>query len=141
MKIELNVTKEYDVNILLAEPCPRYWEDSKVDGVEDTVDGTLIPCKDGDVWRLRIDVSTGQILNWKQGVTADVHYKVCDNGRYAILDHQDNEITSIDGYVPTCLCPKESGYGDYIIMDIDKDGFIQGWDNSSIHDDFQNEED
>lgn len=32
-----------------------------------------------------------------------------------------------DGYVPDTLCPKESGYGDYIIMDIDENGMISDW--------------
>jgi hypothetical protein len=25
------------------------------------------------------------------------------------------------------MCPKENGYGDYVIMDIDKDGKILNW--------------
>jgi hypothetical protein len=31
------------------------------------------------------------------------------------------------GYVPDTLCPKESGDGDYIIMDINEDGQIHNW--------------
>lgn len=25
------------------------------------------------------------------------------------------------------MCPADEGYGDYIIMNIDENGFIQGW--------------
>jgi len=37
------------------------------------------------------------------------------------------------------MCPKDSGYGDYIIMDIDKNGFIQNW--SADFTEFQEEDD
>ncbi|MBF1490742.1 MAG: hypothetical protein HXN77_09620, partial [Prevotella pallens] len=37
------------------------------------------------------------------------------------------EIISVDSYVPEVLCPKGEGYGDYIIMTVDKDGFIKDW--------------
>lgn len=30
------------------------------------------------------------------------------------------------------MCPKENGYGDYIIMNIDENGFIQGWEKKLI---------
>ena len=30
--------------------------------------------------------------------------------------------------MPSTLSPKEPGYGDYIIMDIDENGIIQDWD-------------
>ena len=37
------------------------------------------------------------------------------------------EIISIDGYVPKMMSPKEEGYGDYVIMDVDCDGKIDNW--------------
>jgi hypothetical protein len=36
-------------------------------------------------------------------------------------------IKKIRDYVPKMLSPKEEGWGDYIIMDIDTDGQIQDW--------------
>jgi hypothetical protein len=57
-----------------------------------------------------------------------VHYKVCDAGSYFVKDAEGNTAMSIEwDYVPSILCPKERGYGDYIIMDIDENGFIQKW--------------
>lgn len=72
-------------------------------------------------------METGNIVNWKKGIRAIVHYKVCDDGTYSFLDKDKKEIISVDSYVPKVLCPNGEGYGDYIIMIIDNDGFIKGW--------------
>ena len=105
----------------------RYWEDAFVNGQED-LEGALVPCRDGNCWCPLIDIRTGKILNWESGKTADVHYKVCDEGSYHLLNAQGNVIAEIiEDYVPDILCPKEEGYGDYIIMDIDENGVVQDW--------------
>lgn len=126
MKVKIKTEKEVEIKTLSVDCGPRYWEDGTVDGVEDT-DGKLIPCGDGERWTPEIDIETGQITNWKQGVKADIHYKVCDDGIYVVKDVDGNEVFKQDGYVPSCMAPKENGYGDYIIMEIDENGFIDGW--------------
>lgn len=105
----------------------RYWEDALVNGKED-VNGTLIPCREEDIWMPIIDLKTGKIKNWKIGATAKVHYKICDEGIYIFLDEDGEVVYNLEGYVPSLLCPKENGYGDYIIMDVDENGQIDGWD-------------
>lgn len=110
----------------------RYWEDATVNGVEDTKDGLNIPCKAGHIWSPIIEIETGRILNWEQGKIAEVHYKVCDAGNYILKDADDNTVLSIDGYVPSVLCPADNRYGDYIIMLINEDGFIDGWECSAL---------
>ena len=125
-KFKIKTEKSVDVRYLLAACGVRYWEDATVDGVGDA-DGSLIPCREGDYWCPAIDLETGKIENWKQGVTANIHYKVCDDGTYALLDEGRQEVVKIDGYVPLMLSPKDNGFGDYVIMDIDADGMIQGW--------------
>jgi len=112
--------------ILKCELGVRYWEDSNVNGIEDEF-GSLIPCRDGDYWCIEIDVTNGKINNWEDGNAAKIHYKVCDDGQYTLLDKDGEMLLSIDSYVPNVLSPKENGYGDYVIMDIDSRGFIQGW--------------
>lgn len=108
--------------------CGRcYWEDAKINGEEAPEDGSNIPCKDGDTWQPVIELETGRIINWQAGVKAEIHFKVCDAGIYRLLDENNNIIKEIDGYVPNIMCPKDSGYGDYVIMDIDENGFIQDW--------------
>jgi len=127
MKVELKVTKEYDVRYIRAEIGVRYWENATVNGIEEIKNNPTIPCRNCDEWVLYIDVDTGVIINWEKGVTALVHYKVCDSGRYTLLEVTDREIITRDGYVPSCLCPSGDGYGDYVVMDIDGDGKIRNF--------------
>lgn len=46
--------------------------------------------------------------------------KICDNEK--------------DGYVPDFLCPADSGYGDYMIMDINEEGQIADWNKIDFDD-------
>jgi hypothetical protein len=129
MKTTIKITSEKEVELktLVVKASVRYWEDAKVDGVPDEK-GDLIPCRQGELWCPIIDIDSGIITNWKQGVKAEVHYKVCDAGSYYIQDAEGNNIISIEeNYVPDIMCPKESGWGDYIIMDIDENGQIANW--------------
>lgn len=126
MKVKMKVTHEFDVQILSVVAGVRYWEDSTVNGVEDT-EGKLIPCRIGENWCPEIDIETGKIVNWNKGTTAALHYKVCDDGTYILRDLKLKEVAKKEGYVPDCMCPKEAGHGDYIIMDIDENGMIQDW--------------
>lgn len=126
MKITLKVEKELEAKFLQVQAGVRYWEDASVNGVEDT-DGELIPCRVGDDWQPLIELETGKIINWEIGKTADIHYKVCDDGNYILLDENEGEIKSIAGYVINDLAIGESGFGDYIIMKVDENGIIEGW--------------
>ena len=111
----------------------RYWEDAQINGMDTPEDGAGFPCKNGDRWQPVIDIDSGRIINWMTGVVANVHFKICDDGCYYLLDANDNTIAEIiDDYVPRILCPKENGYGDYIIMDIDKNGFIKDFDKTVV---------
>ena len=143
--------KTYDIidesrGIIKVRAEVRYFEDGEVNGANDITyeaqeQGVkpLVPCvernegenlKACDMWSwcLDIDPETGVILNWPKGNTAHVHYKVCDrchidyivNGK-KVCDNEKN------GYVPNFLCPTDEGFGDYMIMDIDSEGKIAGW--------------
>jgi hypothetical protein len=128
MKARIYAEKEVDLRTLHVDAGVRYWNDTEINGTADTENGDNIPCKAGNRWQPVIDLETGQIMNWEKGKSADVHYKVCDDGNYYLKDEDGIMVTSIErDYVPGILCPKERGYGDYIIMDIDENGFIQGW--------------
>lgn len=161
MKITMKVEREFDVKLLKVDAGVRYWDDAKVNGEYDTncedsenPNGSpTIPCAEyirdrkrvlrGSNWRWRpvIDIESGQITNWTKGISANVHYKVCDDGIYTLLDSEGNGIIVIDGYVPEIMCPADAGYGDYIIMDIDENGFIQGWNKKLIKELIKEEED
>jgi len=105
----------------------RYWEDATVNGVEDK-DGTLIPCKENIMWCPLIDIEKGQIIEWPIGTVASIHYKVCDDGSYTLFD-KDMNIVAVrnNDYVPGIMCPGGDGFGDYVIMEIDENGFIADW--------------
>lgn len=126
MQVTIKELRQIDVKFLHANCGVRYWEDASVNGTEDT-DGTLIPCRDGDTWSPLIDLETGTIQDWPAGTTADIHYKVCDDGQYALLDADRHIIKTIVGYVPRIMCPSENGYGDYVIMQVGEDGRIADW--------------
>lgn len=135
MKTTIKIQKVVDLKTLQVKAGVRYWEDSEVNGEQDAESGEKIPCKVGGLWMPEIDIDTGKISNWPKGVTASINYKVCDCCGWEVKDEKGDVIWSADdGYVPDTLCPKESGHGDYIIMDIDANGIIADWNFDS--DDF-----
>lgn len=127
MKATVKINKEVDIKYLRIEAEVRHWEDAEVNGKDDTEDGDNIPCKDGDLWKPLIDIDNGVIVDWPKGTTANVHYKVCDAGKYSLLDENHNVVLSIDDYVPNKLIPDRDSYGDYIVMKIDENGKILNW--------------
>lgn len=107
---------------------PRYWEDATINGKVDE-DGSLVPCRNGTCWEPVIRLEDGLIQNWPQGTTASIHYKVCDQGLYWLLDADGNRIAKWRGdYVPDeFLCHGDNGHGDYIIFAVNGSGFIENW--------------
>ena len=124
--IEVRTTNTVEVCYLQVNAEVRYWEDGEIDGEPDE-DGSRTPFKVGDSWKPLIELSTGKVVDWPEGLTADIHYKVCDAGVYRLLDKDRAVVRKIDGYVPAILSPGGDGYGDYIIMKIDGSGQIQDW--------------
>lgn len=114
-----------DVKTLSVKAHVRYWEDGVFYNMQDNSNE---PCRIGDLWCPEIDLETGMIANWTIGVEASIHFKVCDQCSVWLKDTQGNVVAEIiDDYVPKMLCPKENGFGDYIIMDIKADGKIKGF--------------
>ena len=139
MKVKIKTIKEVEVKYLKVDVGVRYWEDATVNGQGDT-NGDLIPFRKGDRWKILIDVETGIIKEWPEGITADIHYKVCDDGIYKLLDEEAGILRWKEGYVPKILDLYKDSYGDYIIMKIDSDGMIRGWNNEASLDDFEEDE-
>lgn len=124
--IKVKTVTEVEVTHLQVDAGVRYWEDGTVNGTEDET-GELIPCRNGDRWKPLIELATGKIIDWPQGTIANVHYKVCDDGIYTLLDAEGDEVKKIDDYVPEML-NTEDGDSDYIVLMIDENGIIQNWD-------------
>lgn len=126
MKATIKIKKEIELRTIHVDAGVRYWEDASVNGVEDK-EGDLIPCRSGDRWSPIIEIDTGEILNWEDGKSAVIHYKVCDDGIYKVMDNDGNFHELDEDYVPDFLGIEDSGYGDYIIMNVDEKGIIQNW--------------
>lgn len=122
----------------------RYYEDGAIwinedwqDDVEGNETKPNMPCcvlqEDGTyTWNPIIDVEKAKIINWEHGVTAQIHYKVCDECE---IDYfVDDEFVcnnDIELYVPDFLCTTGEGFGDYIIMEVKEDGTIVNWTNQN----------
>lgn len=111
----------------------RYWGSGEVNGEEDDEDNPTIPCvveKNGEKrWDITIDIKDGRVLNWPNGISASVYYKVVDDGVYTAYDRYMGVIKEIDDYVPSIMAFNDEGYGygDYVSLDINENGYIVDW--------------
>lgn len=127
MKLTILRPVEFFPVTLIISAHVRYWEDATINGVADE-DGTLIPFRNGDVWEPHIDLAAGRVIDWPDGTTASIHYKVCDEGDYWLRDAGGRRAKYRSFYVPDALlCHGDRGYGDYIILNIDGTGKIADW--------------
>lgn len=112
----------------------RYWEDAVVNGVRDD-DGSRIYGRDGDLWKVKIDLAEGRIEGWPEGTEAGIHYKVCDAGEYWLTDRDGRRIAKLRGhYVPSrYLCSGHKRDSDYIVMEVDGSGLIAGYSRPEIN--------
>lgn len=115
----------------------RYWEDARVNGVEEDDDSpSIFGVSDSKTrWQVKIGLADGSVENWPEGMTADIHYKVCDGGEYWLTNAVGNRIAKWNGYyVPDAfLCHGDNGYGDYIIFSVDGAGKIADYECPSIN--------
>jgi len=141
MKVTIQKPVEVNFTHLKAKIGVRYWDDTTVNGVADKK-GDLIPLRKGDYWCPTINIDTGIIENWEKGKTAIVHYKCCDDGEYWLIADDGFELKYPCDYVPDALDLDGDGYGDYVIMNINENGEIEGWGNPPYISDFlQGDED
>lgn len=85
------------------------------------------PLRVGDVWSAAIEIETGQIKNWPNGITevSHLHLKVCDEGVYELRGPKGRVAILQDEYVPHGLIP--GMYGDYVIFHLSPTGLITNW--------------
>ena len=158
MKVKVVKPVEIDFRYLKAVMYVRYWQDCdySTDGVnyidaceEDTEEEgerikEMIPLVNGDSWDILIDLNEGKVVGWPKGFWLKTHFKVCDEGEYSFLDENKNEIINITKeydqyYVPDFMALEDSGYGDYVYINIDENGNIEHfeWMKSAIKDYFK----
>lgn len=150
MERKIKIEKTVDLATAECQIFARYWEDSELNGVEDDASNPEMPCvesvghfyygKKKLAWCPIIDLDNGRILNWCRGDVAKIHYKSCDGNVVVIKDRNGEEVKDYTGYVPRFLDPYREGYGDYVIMEIDSNGYIRDFDND-LDDIFDDEED
>lgn len=150
MKINIIKPVEIEIKFLKVRAGVRYPEDSefievendrKVNYISDDDENPKMPFIEVEYdkyghkkfyWTPTIDLENGVIINWPKGVKTHVFYKVCDDFRCTISDENDNnEVLHYEGYVPDFMAIEEEGYGDYIDMIIDENGYIQDWNITS----------
>ena len=133
MNLQLTIQKEITPAFLDCNLGVRYWEDSQINGKDDD---SLVPTmplaylEEGPNewrWRIRINVDNGQIQDWPKGTTATIHYKVCDDGQYDLIGERGGVLFTCESYVPECLHSCEKRTTDYVIMDINEEGYIKDW--------------
>lgn len=119
--------RDEGLDLIRIEPEPRYPEDGEINGEQDDNDTPRMPfmvadekAQEGWVWKLEVNIKTGEVIGWPKEVKADVHYKVCDCCRIKYAGKEYYE------YVPNFLAINDRGYGDYIILTIE-DGKIVDW--------------
>ena len=148
----MHITEEVekDIKYLCANLGVRYYEDADINGEEDisyeeqkkgVKPRVPLVVENADSrygddkwrWEIKIDVETGNIKDWPEGVTANIHYKVCDEGIYWLEDTEGGKHHEIDSYVPEILDLDGDSYGDYVIMTVNENGHIEEWwDKSQI---------
>ena len=105
--------------------------DTSVSGVDDKNGSRIIPFREGYRWKPRIDLETGKVIGWPEGMTATIRYRVCCDGMYWLGTRENPKLFQYGkpgdwSYVPDdFLCHGDTGYGDYIILNVDGNGQIQ----------------
>lgn len=99
--------------------------DYVINGEHTDTDQTKLPLTTNGKWQPVINLITGRIANWEQGVTADIMIKAVDRGSYFLFDHKKCVASLVGEYVPEMLSVGVEGYGDYIDMYIDETGKIK----------------
>lgn len=95
-----------------------------VDYDDDLAELQGCPGLDARVLVLDLHIDERRVLDW-DGTARLIHLKVCDQGRYVLLDESGKELAVIDDwYVPRCV-PQE--YGDYVVLDVSSDGTLPAW--------------
>jgi hypothetical protein len=120
MKIEIPCTKKIEVTAILFEvpinddlepPFPKEIKLLDIDGEK--------------YWQDIIDLSTGKLSHWPQGISYDFYDKIRDSGTYKLLDPYLLIVKEIQDYVPNGIIPGE--YGDYMDLQIDENGIVKNW--------------
>jgi len=129
MKAEILLPTEVEISHIKMSLSVRYEEEDMPNNY---------PFRKGDMWNIVVNVDTGKIEGWPEGIEPrELYMKVCDEGTYTLLTPTGTEIVERENdYVPHSMVPGQ--YGDYIDFKIDEKGVITNWPkNPSVEDFFE----
>ena len=152
MKVKCKTIQELDIKYVNCYLIQDWWDGAQIskegsDFVEVEEDGSNLPMlipvtedmttyqslKTCKAFPMKINLETGHIEYWMKGYAMHIYWKVRDQGVYEYIDANGNIIEKLDtDYVPNYLAIGDSGYGDYVIIDIDENGNIKNWNSKSI---------
>lgn len=160
MITKIKIIKEVEMDKVIVNAGVRYWNDCKYskdngqtwrDGSKESdtddisndfkdnipnIENKIINYDVNDYWTLVIDINTGKVENWPKNYCISTWFKVCDDGLYQIVDKDGDviwdSIETENYYVPEFLKINDNGYGDYINLDIDGNGYIKNWVEKAI---------
>lgn len=78
-------------------------------------------------WQVDVDVASGKILNWPEGIEAKVYFKSSDDAAVVY----DGQNLNAGQYVPRFLRPGESDE-DYLAVTITRDGRFKNWNPGTV---------
>ena len=88
-----------------------------------------------DLW-LRINVDTGEVVNWPRTIMKDCYVhdiKIVDEGIYIIVDIKGKCIAEARVYVPSCFGIDDNNIGEYFEFTIQSNGKIKDWSFKQKH--------
>lgn len=127
MKVQILTPAIADIKYLKVDIEDYYLEDFEVNGKEVETWDDFPSCMKGrgENIEFAVDIETGKILGWAEGTTFVAHAKVVDSGRYFLTDENyDNQIPSLDDFVPCMLDTLHDGAGDYMQFSVNEQGYI-----------------
>jgi hypothetical protein len=77
-------------------------------------------------------VENGVVKPWDSG-NVHIGFKIVDGGNYILMGNGREIFRKDFEYVPDFLQIEENGYGDYIEIDIEKNGKVKGWNRERIN--------
>ena len=124
---------DYYIDVIKFDDEYCSWVNKKIPSFVKLLDTDVPPEEDPNYKvRLEIDVENGKLLNHDFGHTIKIYNKAVDEGTYTLYDTETHEAKTIQDYVIPGLDIDENGFGDYVILTIDENGFIKDWDKDKI---------
>jgi hypothetical protein len=121
------------------DPCDIFSDDFIDTKRAGKISGTIellpqnIPFRNGDKWSAMIDLCGGIVMNWPNGIEAELDMRLADGASFELLDDRlGGRMRCVDdGTVPIFL-EKRREWSDFLKLRINGDGLVEGWANLDL---------